>query len=190
MLKALILSGGDKFIKGLDTSLYDYKGKTPICFIYETLLQFKLDIYISVTPSQVDEYASRFPREKLIVDEFDYASGAVKGIVSAHKSFPEADWLVLSCKDPEVSASNVASLMYRAKRHSDKDFFLLEDGTDSVRPFPAVFKGEFLKWMYNFYLVGKLQTEDKVSSFYQHGKKLIIRGSESESVNLQQYKKI
>lgn len=158
MLKALILCGGKSTRMGKDKGSLVHNGKTWVQHAMRSAALSKTEVYLSVNHEQLEVYSRLFPTENFILDNFDSIQGPLKGIMSAHKQYPQADWLVLACDMPMISYRTIAALLKNYYSDSQSDFYIYKDKDGFHQPFPGIYSGQALKWVYNFDLIGKLNS--------------------------------
>ncbi|WKN45247.1 molybdenum cofactor guanylyltransferase [Tunicatimonas pelagia] len=102
---ALILCGGFSSRMGTDKGLKE-EGEIPWAQqLYNQLSELKLPTYLSVRSDQQAAYASRLPDISLITDEvLTGINGPLRGMISAHRVFPQQHLLVAPCDTPRLTA--------------------------------------------------------------------------------------
>jgi len=107
-LHGLVLSGGRSRRMGADKALLTQDGETQLERMARLLDAVCDGVYVSVRADQQDDpERARFP---MIVDAFDDL-GPIAGILSAMQAHPGADWLVVACDLPNVSAETLSTLV-------------------------------------------------------------------------------
>lgn len=155
-LKALILSGGKSSRMGQDKGLMIYEGKTWVELAARKIQNLGVDFYVSVNEGQVEDYSHLFYSGTLIRDNIEAVEGPMKGILSAHKFFPNADWLVLTCDMVLLSEAKVKELILAYKEYPD--FYSYIFNTDREQPFPGIYSTRLLMQAFNFIMIGKLKS--------------------------------
>ena len=125
-LYGLVLSGGRSSRMGQDKALLERDGQSQLTWIV-TLLDAHLDrVFVSTRADQQDEpERARFEQ---IVDHYD-DMGPIAGILSAMEEHPQADWLVVACDLPNISAATVRFLVdRRSAAHPFTAFISSHDG--------------------------------------------------------------
>ncbi len=95
-LYGLVLSGGKSTRMGTDKGLIPYHGIPQREYLYGLLGQVCERTFVSLREDQQDGLP---PEMQAIVDRNEF-KGPYNGLLSAHKSHPEAAWLVLACDLP------------------------------------------------------------------------------------------
>ncbi len=184
MINILILCGGLSTRMGTDKGTLMAQGKTWVQHAIHSAQIAKSPVFLSVNAAQAEKYSGLFPNNPLIIDDFAFAEGPLKGIMTAHKYYPDTDWLVMACDMPGVSSRTVLSIL--KAYHTDKraDFYLFETG-DGLQPFPGIYTAGILKWIYNYSLIGKLQNNSLkgITEFGKVYRQSLIPGRESDLYN-------
>ncbi len=113
-LYGLVLSGGKSTRMGTDKGLIRYHGVPQREYLYDLLQQVCQDTFVSLRDEQKAELPSNM---QTIVDLNEYR-GPYNGLLSAHKKYPEAAWLVLACDLPLMDLNALKELI--AQRDSGK----------------------------------------------------------------------
>jgi molybdenum cofactor guanylyltransferase len=141
MLKAVILCGGKSTRMGKDKGTLLLAGITWAEHAAATAKEAGLEVIISVNEDQVSQYTGIFGEQHLVTDQCDKAEGPLKGILTVHKEFPDADLLILACDMIALSALEINELMSCYKQGID-NFCIF--GNDGLHPFPGIYKKQFL----------------------------------------------
>ncbi len=114
-LYGLILSGGKSSRMGTDKALIDYHGKPQQELLFDLVQEFCAHTFISLREDQQDDLPEKY---KVILDQNEYP-GPLNGILSAHKKYPEAAWLVIACDLPLLDKETLQLLV--KGRDANKD---------------------------------------------------------------------
>lgn len=95
-LYGLILSGGKSTRMGTDKALINYHGRPQQELLFDLAQEFCEHTFISLREEQRDDLSEKY---KVILDQNEYR-GPLNGILSAHKKYPKAAWLVIACDLP------------------------------------------------------------------------------------------
>lgn len=106
-LYGLVLSGGKSTRMGTDKGLIKYHKIPQREYLYRLLSEVCDETYISLREEQEAELPSRM---QTIVDLNEFR-GPYNGLLSAHKKFPEAAWLVLACDLPLIDLEAIKELI-------------------------------------------------------------------------------
>ena len=106
-LFGLVLSGGKSSRMGTDKSVIAYHGKPQREYLYDLLSQVCEETFISLRKDQESELPAGI---KTIVDMNEFR-GPYNGLLSAHKKYPEAAWLVLACDLPLIDLEALKELI-------------------------------------------------------------------------------
>ncbi len=104
----LLLAGGESRRMGRDKALLTRNGESQLTFAAGLLDRCTDRVFVSAREQQAGD--SERSRHDLIIDR--YANmGPVAGILSAMEEYPDADWLVVACDLPNISASTLEYLL-------------------------------------------------------------------------------
>jgi len=103
-LIGIVLCGGKSSRMGQDKGMLMLGKDTWAEIAYSKLKFFSIPVYVSINKSQRFDYQKWFDESTLIEDEF-HAEGPLRGILSAHRLFPEKDLMILSCDMPFMNLS-------------------------------------------------------------------------------------
>ena len=107
-LRGLVLAGGQSRRMGQDKAKLEIGGRTQLDRAADLLAEFLGHVHLSVRADQF-ENISRFEHES-IIDAYDEL-GPAAGLLSAHRAYPEAAWLVLACDMPLVDGAIIRALI-------------------------------------------------------------------------------
>ncbi len=139
-LYGLILSGGKSSRMGTDKALINYHGRPQQELLFELVREFCEHTYISLREDQRDDLSEKF---KVIVDLNEYP-GPLNGILSAHKKYPEAAWLVIACDLPLLNKETLQLLV--KGRDASKDATALATKTSGLpEPLAAIWEPKGLQ---------------------------------------------
>lgn len=138
----LVLSGGKSTRMGQDKGLLSYHGKPQREHLYEMLSSVCEKTFMSIRKEQAAEISTDF---NVIIDKDEY-KGPYNGLLSAHKTHPDAAWLVLACDLPLMDVSSLKELI--ASRNLNKNplstAFALKE-SPLPEPLCAIWEPEALK---------------------------------------------
>lgn len=106
----LVLAGGKSTRMGKDKSRLHYHGQPHALYLYERLSEFCGKTFLSVRE------ASEYPVQ--CIEDDNQFKGPFNGMLSAHRRYPEAAWLVMACDLPFVNREIINSLI--TLRHPQK----------------------------------------------------------------------
>lgn len=153
-LKALILCGGKSSRMGTDKGSLKLEDRTWAELAYSKALKMVDDVYVSVNEKQRETYHDLFIDQQCIADAEIAIEGPLKGILSAHKAFPEADWLVLACDMIYLEEWQLNSLIQSYQENAGSEYYLFSKEED--QPFPAIYSAKALMKIYNDFNSGEL----------------------------------
>ncbi len=126
-LYGLVLSGGKSTRMGSDKGLIEYHGVPQREYLYDLLSEVCDETFISLREEQQSELPSRV---QTIVDLNEY-KGPYNGLLSAHKKYPDAAWLVLACDLPLMNKEALQQLILERNTSKQATAFAL-----SANPLP------------------------------------------------------
>ncbi|GGD38952.1 NTP transferase domain-containing protein [Muriicola marianensis] len=107
VLYGLILAGGKSSRMGRDKALISYHGKSQWEVLYDLAQKLCTRTFLSLRKDQQNDIATEADS---ILDRDEYP-GPFNGILSAHKAFPDAAWLVLACDLPLIDHKTLQLLV-------------------------------------------------------------------------------
>lgn len=122
-LYGLVLSGGKSTRMGTDKGLIPYHGVPQREYLYDLLSQVCEETFISLREEQEVELPSRM---RAIVDLNEYR-GPYNGLLSAHKKYPDAAWLVLACDLPLIDLEALKELISKRDTTKQATAFALKE---------------------------------------------------------------
>lgn len=139
-LYGLVLSGGKSTRMGEDKGLIKYHNLPQREHLYHLLNEVCDQTFLSIRKDQEKDISNSF---KTILDNDEFR-GPYNGLLSAHKAYPEAAWLVLACDLPLMDKKALQELI--AARNSDKLASAYADADDPLpEPLCAIWEPEALK---------------------------------------------
>ena len=139
-LYGLVLSGGKSTRMGEDKGLIKYHNLPQREHLYHLLSEVCNQTFLSIRKDQESDISNSF---KTILDQDEFR-GPYNGLLSAHKAYPEAAWLVLACDLPLMDKKALEELI--AARNSDKIASAFADAEDPLpEPLCAIWEPEALK---------------------------------------------
>lgn len=108
-LNGLVLCGGQSSRMGEDKSILKYHGKAQRYHVYEMLLSFCKQVFISCNAGQAKSMAAGYD---IIVDDEKFSgAGPVTGLLSAFQKHPDDGFLVVGCDYPFIEKKNIRCLI-------------------------------------------------------------------------------
>lgn len=141
MLYGLVLCGGQSSRMGSDKGTLLHKEKLWAKAVEEKLEPFCDETYISINNLQSEVYANFFDIKKLVID-LENHKGPLAGIISAHKKYPDADWIIIPCDMFDLENFYIEKL-YKTSQIHNYDTFSYKINS-FIEPFPSVFKSKYL----------------------------------------------
>ena len=144
-LYGLILAGGKSSRMGTDKALISYHGRPQQELLFDLVQEFCEHTFISMREDQGDDLPKKY---KVIIDENEYP-GPLNGILSAHKCYPEAAWLVIACDLPLLNKETLQFLVNGRK--ANKDATALATKTSGLpEPLAAIWEPKGLQGVKEF----------------------------------------
>ncbi|MGB5646485.1 MAG: NTP transferase domain-containing protein [Muriicola sp.] len=139
-LYGLILSGGKSSRMGTDKALLNYHGRPQQELLYELATEFCEKTFISLREEQ-REY---LPKKYRVIQDLNEFRGPLNGILSAHRKYPEAAWMVIACDLPLLN-KNTLELLVQG-RDAAKDATALATKTTKLpEPLAAIWEPKGLQ---------------------------------------------
>ncbi len=122
-LNGLVLAGGKSTRMGRDKGTIDYHGIPQREYLYNLLSAVCEEVFMSLQPNQLPGLKGDF---KYILDQ-DRFKGPYNGLLSAHRQFPKAAWLVLACDLPFMDLQGIELLVENRDRSKVATAFALKE---------------------------------------------------------------
>ena len=135
----LILAGGTSQRLGSDKAELVYHDKPQIQYIYELLNSLISEVYISV--SKVENLKFKYQQ---IQDNCTHIKGPLNGVLSAHKKYPNAAWLVFAVDMPFVTGKTIQKLIINRNPTCLATAYTKKD-TKQPEPLAAIWEPEGLR---------------------------------------------
>lgn len=142
---------------GTDKGLLPYQGTSLVQHAFGNLTSLRIEVFVSINESQQETYTKLFQSNQLIVDH-PVSAGPLRGLLSAHVTFPEMDIFVLATDLPDMQPSTLEKLLqvYKAETPS-YDFFAYRN-EEYWEPLCGIYTSKGLKKIQNELAEGKLQS--------------------------------
>ena len=142
-MNGLVLSGGQSSRMGRDKALIDYHGLPQYAYVYNLLLGFCDEVFIS-------SKENKYPLPTLLDDSKYENMGPIAGLLTAF-DYQETDWLVLAIDYPEIAAKDIEKLL---APHSTLAAVYYHPETDFFEPFIGCYRKEFKPFLFADYEQG------------------------------------
>ena len=141
----LILCGGKSTRMGSDKGML-IKDNTPwAILLYHLLDNIGLSVALSINKWQLQGYNPLFPPYQLITDDDSLEiGGPLKGLLSVHQRFPDADMLVIACDMPAMDEIVLTSLMNTHQSNPEKEAIVFTN-EGNPEPLCAIYTSAGLK---------------------------------------------
>lgn len=107
-LYGLVLTGGQSKRMGRDKALLAYYGKPHAQYLYELLEEFCEKVFLSTRSHQWQN--TPLANLPTIIDSLP-SEGPISGMLSAFRTYPQVNWLVVACDLPYVNRENLLPLI-------------------------------------------------------------------------------
>ncbi|HEX5168145.1 MAG TPA: molybdenum cofactor guanylyltransferase [Cyclobacteriaceae bacterium] len=149
MIKGLILAGGKSTRMGRDKSLIDYHGKPQREFLFDLLLNFCAEVYVSCKENaEVPEKLNPLP------DLFDMDS-PLNGILSAFTMDRSVAWLTVAVDMPLVDRQTLDYLVLNRDAQKVATCFRDSDGS-KPEPLLSLWEPKAFPLLQSFYAEGNI----------------------------------
>jgi len=122
-LYGLVLSGGKSTRMGTDKGLIEYHGVPQREYLYALLSQVCEHTFVSLREDQKSE----LPEGMHTIVDLNEFRGPYNGLLSAHKKYPEAAWLVLACDLPLMDLDALKELIAARNPEREATAFALKE---------------------------------------------------------------
>ena len=97
MITGVVLCGGSSTRMGSDKGMMQHGSQTWAQIAFNKLRSLNIPVVVSINPVQHTAYQAVFSEELLVKDNDELnIGGPLKGILSAHQQYPQADLIVLA----------------------------------------------------------------------------------------------
>lgn len=139
-LYGLVLSGGKSSRMGTDKSVIAYHGIPQREYLYDLLSQVCDETFISIREDQQVALPSQM---EFIIDLNEF-KGPYNGLLSAHRKYPDAAFLVLACDLPLIDITALKQLILERNPAKKATAFALKE-TPLPEPLCAIWEPQALK---------------------------------------------
>jgi len=175
-LYGLVLSGGKSTRMGTDKGLIEYHGVPQRDYLYDLLTKVCDETYISLRKEQEENVPFGF---QTLVDLNEFR-GPYNGLLSAHKKYPEAAWLVLACDLPLMDLEALKELISHRDTTKQATAFALKDNP-LPEPLCAIWEPHALQDSVSYLEAGNGTCPRKY--LINHDTKLVFPKNESVLLN-------
>jgi molybdopterin-guanine dinucleotide biosynthesis protein A len=141
-LLGIVMCGGRSIRMGRDKGLIEKGGQTWAEIAFYNLSALHIPVYVSLNELQVPLYKKIFSLNNLVVDNNDL-NGPLKGLMSAHREFPQKDLLILASDMIDMDSSILEELRTSYCKNKDYDFYVFKDETE-IEPLCGIYKANAL----------------------------------------------
>ena len=151
----VVLCGGNSVRMGADKGLLQQNITTWAELAADKLAGLKLEVVVSVNERQAETYTRIFDTIPVVTDNSRIdVFGPLKGILSVHLQYPDADLLVLACDMPAMTTEVLEYLLKSSLDKTEEAVVFIND--NRYEPLCAVYTSVGLKKIYETYRQGKL----------------------------------
>ena len=122
-LYGLVLSGGKSTRMGTDKGLIKYHGVPQREYLYDLLSQVCDETFVSLR----EEQEAQLPPEMQSIVDLNEYKGPYNGLLSAHRNYPDAAWLVLACDLPLMDLAALEELISQRDNTKQATAFALKE---------------------------------------------------------------
>ncbi|MEN9264682.1 MAG: cyclic pyranopterin monophosphate synthase MoaC [Thermostichales cyanobacterium BF4_bins_65] len=108
-LYGLVLTGGQSQRMGQDKALLDYYGEPHAQYLYNLLAQSCEQVFLSAQPNQWQ--GTPLANLPTLTDALPQI-GPIAGILTALRTYPQVNWLVVACDLPYLTSDTLAPLLH------------------------------------------------------------------------------
>lgn len=124
-------------------------GKSWARIVFDQMLALNIPCKISTNKDQIKDYPAIFNEQELIIDQLD-VPGPIRGILSAHKQYPEKNWLILACDMTDMDQGTLMRILKAAEEVPGKEFYVYRNETH-YEPFGGIYTAAGLQKVYDLY---------------------------------------
>ena len=159
----LVLCGGRSTRMGRDKGLINSGETTWAGQQSHKLRTLGMLTYISVNESQLASYEKIFPSDCLIHDQpFANINGPLRGLLSAHRAFPEKHILCVPCDMPDLSEKFLSELINVFTRNYPAYQLFIPLVNGQIQPLCGIYTQESLSYFTEQYEAGTLAHESMI----------------------------
>lgn len=153
-MRGVVLCGGESKRMGSDKGLLSIGSDSWSMLAFRKLESLNIPVAVSVNKMQELSYRNLFSPRPLILDQL-IARGPLRGLISAHLSFPNDDLLVLACDMTEMDVKTLQHLQQFVDTLPGYDYYVF--GSENfIEPLCAVYSSAALKKLYKDLSKGRL----------------------------------
>lgn len=136
-ISGLVLCGGKSTRMGTDKGSLLKEGKPWARIVCDQLTALDIPCKISVNKDQLKDYSAIFNEEVLIADQLDIP-GPLRGILSAHRQYPEINWLIVACDMIDMNRETLIKIINAEHQAPGSQFYVYKGGT-YYEPFGGIY---------------------------------------------------
>jgi molybdopterin-guanine dinucleotide biosynthesis protein A len=128
-MKGVVLCGGQSIRMGTDKGLLKLQAGTWAQTAVDKMAGLPLPVVLSVNEEQYNSYSTVFTIEQLVKDnETINVRGPLRGVLSVHAQYPDADLFVLACDMPLMETAVLKQLFRYYEMQTADAFVYTNDG--------------------------------------------------------------
>jgi molybdopterin-guanine dinucleotide biosynthesis protein A len=128
-MTGVVLCGGQSTRMGTDKGLLKLQAGTWAQTAVDKMAELSLPVVVSVNEEQYNSYSTVFTIEQLVKDnETINIRGPLRGVLSVHDQYPDADLFVLACDMPLMEAAVLKQLFRYYEMQTADAFVYTNDG--------------------------------------------------------------
>ena len=156
MIIGVVLCGGSSTRMGNDKGMMQHGSQTWAQIAFNKLRSLNIPVAVSINPVQHTAYHVVFSEELLVTDNDELnVGGPLKGILSAHQQYPQADLMVLAVDIVKMSEELLWQLyLYPGQPDTEAIVYKQEAHAE---PLCGIYKAKALHKIVQLYEAGKLK---------------------------------
>jgi len=179
-LIGVVMCGGESKRMGSDKGLLRQRGKSWASIAYEKLEHITPDVSLSINSNQLNSYRKIFPLKKLIADSVK-CKGPLAGLLSAHKSKPESDILLLACDMVKMDIQTLKMLGEEYERNEAEHDFYVFRNYGEYEPLAGIYTSNGIEKVFSLYRDGAL-TKHSMKHILENGNTYAIDTTDSSAL--------
>lgn len=158
---AVILSGGQSRRMGQDKGLIQNDGIAWVKTLQKKLDTLAISVYVSINLEQKSKYENVLEAQSLILDNqsLTHINGPLKGILSAHQTFPLRHILFLPCDMPLLSEEVFHLWIDSFQQQQHPEPVVVSSTANQLQPLCGIYSHHALKKLDTLYQQGQLQDQ-------------------------------
>ena len=150
-MTGLVLCGGESSRMGTDKGLIEHETGSWAQVTFDKLKALQIPVFLSVNKKQYENYATKFPADKLIVDNEELQiNGPLLGLLSAHLLFSNEDIFIPACDMPLMATSVLQQLQQVCLSDNQAQAFAFSNAGEA-EPLCGIYKSAAIAAIHSLY---------------------------------------